>query len=138
MILGAFCALACALAPWHAAVQPDGTVTMNGAKVGVYVDNETPNQQAVVAADVRAGEAVIAGVPPCCPNERFPGAIAAVEWYPFFNGAAMWPVSPPPAQAYIVQGHFRWPGDPHGASPVEQHQLWLDATANDPVLVLTY
>jgi hypothetical protein len=138
MILGAFCAVACVVAPWHAAVQPGGAITMNGVKIGVYVDDQVPDQAAVVAADVARGEAVVAGVALCCPSEHFPGALSALEWYPFSHGRAWTRVQPPSAQAYIVQGRFRWPGDPMGATTAEQRRLWLRATASLPVMVLTY
>lgn len=137
MILGAFCAVVCALAPWHAAVEPTGAIMMNGAQIGVYVDDTDPTQVQDVAAAVAKGEFVVAGVAMFENPNQFPGALVAQEWYPYMGGKdVLGPL--PPARAYIVQGNGRYPGNQLGATRREQHHEWSQAVARHPVMVLTY
>lgn len=148
MILGSFClTVVCALAPWHAAIEPvyapNGSqpIVMNGAQIGVYVDDTVVAEHAVVAQDVALGEFVVAGVPPAFfidRNELFPGAVAAQEWYPFYDDKNVDGALPPGAEAYIVQGSGSYPGGIPGATRGEQHREWSQAVAQHPVMVLTY
>lgn len=146
MIFGAFCAVVCVLAPWHAAIEPvysaNGSqpIVMNGVQIGSYVDDTVVDEQTVVAQDMAVGMFVVAGMAPGLSLNRnaFPGAVAAQEWYPYYNDRNTWGPLPPGGQAYIVQGTGSYPGGVPGATKPQQHREWLQAIAQHPVLILTY
>jgi hypothetical protein len=125
VILGAFCALVCAVFPWQLQVGPqfdaqaaNEVVRLNGLQVASYVDDTTPNQAAYIAQDVAAGVTTIAGISPATPRLRFAAPVVnAQEWYP-----RHWS-TPARAQAYIVR--------PNQVANAERLQP-------RPLLILTY
>ncbi len=147
MITGFFCAIAlCALSPGHVLV--GNTHDALGAspvyenlpafgveQVAVYVDNEVPNQGAVVAKEQQAGWKVIAGIPQGEPQLAYPGAISALEWYPYWGGKYHLG-GLPPARAYILQDTFSWDGVPPTRLQVRD-LTWL-ARQQHPELILYY
>ena len=89
-----------------------------GTDVGRYIDDQdigvTGNMTpAALVAAQRARNPlprlVIAGIPQGRPDCHHPGALNALEWYPFWGGRNQLGL-PPPAEAYILQRHFAWPG----------------------------
>lgn len=118
-------------------IDGSSAVWQGGRQIGVYVDNETPNQDAIIAAHVGEGRMVIAGEYND-EHKRHPGAITAYEWYPFSHGKAWLPVRPPKAEAYILQRDFRWPGDPIGATKRQRLKLLVLTLLNRPKMILFY
>jgi hypothetical protein len=102
-LVGYFCA-ACAALTIHGSV-----LQLAGFPVGAYVDDTTPAQCEVVAAERVLGvPLVIAGQAPGS-HLSCPGAIMAKEWYP--SGCSYRSLRHPPrARAYILQWRFAWPG----------------------------
>ncbi len=76
----------------------------------MYVDNETPNRFRVAAEMVvqQTGLVVVGLYPDENPWRIVPGAICALEWYPY-HGYNILPV--PKAPAYILQWRFANDGD---------------------------
>lgn len=129
-LIGSFCASPNdSLLAWT----PDG-IFYAGRQIGVYVDDEVPDQAGVIGGLIGTW-LVVGGVPQGNPATRFPGAIAALEWYPFWKGSVYLP--PPPAMAYILQKTFAWPGS-KPPTAAQQAQLLKDALSHSPALVLWY
>lgn len=145
MIVGKFCALvACAtltITPgvpkgWPSNVYANGTVNLMGRPIGVYVDNEVPNQCEVVAESLQITPFVIAGQwGGLWPQvNRCKGAINAVEWYPIW-GIDSWEPTPCGADAYILQ--YAFPSDHHPTA--RQRKMELRSTMRcHPRLVIWY
>jgi hypothetical protein len=103
-----------------------------------YVDDQDPRQAADVAALVARHVPTVAGISMARPWQRFPGAINAIEWYPYSNYCAWANPFPPPAQAYILQRRFTWKGSRTGATWRQQRQLFRRAMKHHPYLIIFY
>lgn len=101
------------------------------ALVGVYVDNETPNRDAVAREMLvmRAGQVVV-GLYPSEVGYRIPGCVCALEWYPYHQHWG----APPKAEAYILQHDFAWPGDTPPTA-FQRHLLRAQVAWRRPKLV---
>jgi len=77
-----------------------------------YVDDTTPNQCAVVAADRKTYPVVVAGIPQGTPGNKCAGALNALEWYPFVDGVDIAGPAPCGKLAYVVQWKFAWAPSP--------------------------
>ena len=112
---------------------------MNGGVWGLYVDDEQSDQCAIVASDLARGwHHVIAGdAPGQWPGDRCPGAINALEWYPYGGPMTGAPISPPRSSAYILQWSFKWPGSPPPTA-LQRKRLLRAAEATHPKLILLY
>lgn len=105
--------------------------------VGVYVDNEVPEQCTVVAIELKSYPLVIAGNAPSS-TLRCPGAVNALEWYPYgWQGVGVAPLAIPSAPAYILQFRFHWPGQ-RAPTPLQRATLLKQALTHHPKLVLWY
>lgn len=106
--------------------------------VGVYVDNEVPDQCQVVATELKSYPLVIAGQAPGEPKHKCRGAINALEWYPYsWQGAGVAPLAIPSAPAYILQFRFHWPGQ-RAPTALQRATLLKQALTHHPKLILWY
>jgi hypothetical protein len=149
MLLGAFCALVCLLphqpvgnqlevkSATPQPIQATSSVFQFGKVTSYYVDDTDPRQGADVRWLLAHGDKVIAGIAPNHPKLRFRGALNAQEWYPYVDGQLSWPLTPPPAAAYILQGKVHL-GGTFGATRSEQFKLYRAALKRKPRVILFY
>jgi hypothetical protein len=110
---------------------------LDGSRLGVYVDNETPNRDAIAAKLVGMipKEQIVVGLYPKEVGHRVKGCICALEWYPFHQGWATYP--PLGEQGYILQWNYAWPKD-HPPSPIEASGLLQKVAEWKPEVLWVY
>ena len=112
----------------------------DGQVAGVYIDDTTPNIATSIAAATAKYSFVVVGQAPDgpCAAAGNPQVLCAREWYPYDCRAAPGAWGPiPPAQAYIGQALYAWPGC-GPPTPAERQQLLADLEALHPRLLLLY
>lgn len=104
----------------------------DGDRKYVYVDDSTPNRDAVATRLVSmVGNAnVIVSLKPDEPKHRIPGCVMLLEWF------AGWPL-PPKTDGYILWWDFVAPGE-HQVSLVKRAMMLLHLAHDSPQFLWTY
>ena len=108
------------------------------SRLGVYIDNETPDRNKVAVA-IRAKiprEQIVVGLYPSEAGLRISGCITALQWYPFPD-EYVWDELPGGHQAYIVQWDYCWPGA-RPATAHERSKLLMRAAGFRPAVLWVY
>lgn len=143
ILFGTFCATVCESTNGELLIEPDSTIDQNGIQVGMYVDDQDPEQVSdtkryAAEAASKGWRYIIDGIPQGTPDEVIPGATySAVEEYPYADGVYF---GPPPCghAAYIIQGAgTHWLNSPT-PSDSQTNTLLHQTEDCDPDLIITY
>jgi hypothetical protein len=127
--------------PAQVRVQIIGTyIYEGGAVIGRYADDEDPTQAADVAEYRAEGSTLVLAGLASNFSPPVPGALSALEWYPWpmsvYDGALS-AVPPAGYAAYILQGGFSWQAG-YSATAAEIQQSYCGALAYHPQMIAFY